>query len=83
MVAVRPDEASASPEALEGLASALGELPEADLVQADTEWVRRLYAMLDVARRLVVLAAAMLCVGVVVIVGNTIRLDIQNRRDEI
>jgi len=83
MVAVRPDEANASPEALERLAAALGELPEADLVQADTEWVRRLYAMLDVARRLVVLAAAMLCVGVVVIVGNTIRLDIQNRRDEI
>ena len=83
MVAVRPNEAGATPEALEGLAAALGELPEADLVQADTEWVRRLYAMLDVARRLVVLAGAMLAVGVVVIVGNTIRLDIQNRRDEI
>jgi cell division transport system permease protein len=39
--------------------------------------------MLDVIRRVVLLAGLMLAVGVVIIVGNTIRLDIQNRRDEI
>ena len=39
--------------------------------------------MLDVLRRGVLLAAALLALGVLVIVGNTIRLDIQNRRDEI
>ena len=83
LVAVRPGPEHSSPEALDALAQALRELPEADLVQADTEWVRRLYAMLDVVRRIVLLAAVMLSVGVVVIVGNTIRLDIQNRRDEI
>jgi cell division transport system permease protein len=39
--------------------------------------------MLDTVRRLVTMVAVLLAVGVVVIVGNTIRLDIQNRRDEI
>ena len=58
------------------------ELP-ADLVQVDTEWVGRFHAMLEIIRRAVALAAGLLAIGVVIIVGNTIRLDIQNRRDEI
>jgi cell division transport system permease protein len=39
--------------------------------------------MLDVARRIVLLAAGLFALGVLVIVGNTIRLDIENRREEI
>ena len=39
--------------------------------------------MLDVGRRLVVLAVAVLAVAILLIVGNTIRLDIQNRSQEI
>jgi cell division transport system permease protein len=58
------------------------ELP-ADTVQVDTEWVGRFHAMLEIIRRVVALAAGLLALGVVIIVGNTIRLDIQNRRDEI
>ena len=83
LIALRPSPGHEDPGSLEALAGALRALPEADLVQADTEWVRRLDAMLDVARRLAILAGAMLAIGVVVIVGNTIRLDIQSRRDEI
>ena len=49
----------------------------------DTEWVGRFLAMLEIIRRVVALAAGLLAIGVVIIVGNTIRLDIQNRRDEI
>ncbi len=58
------------------------ELP-ADIVQVDTEWVGRFHAMLEIIRRVVALAAGLLALGVIIIVGNTIRLDIQNRRDEI
>jgi cell division transport system permease protein len=83
LIALRPSPGHDDPGSLDALAGALRALPEADLVQADTEWVRRLDAMLDVARRLAILAGAMLAIGVVVIVGNTIRLDIQSRRDEI
>ena len=52
-------------------------------VQLDTEWVKRLYAILDILRRVVLITGALLGAGVVIIVGNTIRLDILNRRAEI
>jgi cell division transport system permease protein len=52
-------------------------------VQIDTEWVKRLHAMLDLLRRVVWLTAGLLGVGIVIIVSNTIRLDILNRRAEI
>ncbi len=54
-----------------------------DLIQIDTQWLSRLSAMIEVARRTVGFAAILLIVAVIVIVGNTIRLDIQNRRQEI
>jgi cell division transport system permease protein len=53
------------------------------MVQLDTEWVKRLHALLEVLRTAVTLTAALLGAGVVLIVGNTIRLDILNRRSEI
>jgi cell division transport system permease protein len=80
---VRPKAEYASAAHLETVASDIRELPSVDVVQLDTEWVNRLHAMLDALRRGIVLAAALLAIGVIVIVGNTIRLDIQNRRDEI
>lgn len=83
LLALRPARGHETPEAIEALATRLRALPEADVVQADADWVRRLFAMLEVARRLAGLAASLLAVGVLVIVGNTIRLDIQNRREEI
>lgn len=61
----------------------LDNLPETDLVQLDTRWVERFHAMLELVRRGLALAAALLAAAVVIVIGNTIRLDIQNRRDEI
>ena len=52
-------------------------------MQLDTEWVSRFNAILDVIRRGVFLAGGLFALGILVIVGNTIRLDIENRRDEI
>jgi cell division transport system permease protein len=80
---VTPAEPGASPTALATLRDELAKLSEVDVVQLDTDWVQRYLAMLDTVRRLVTMVAVLLAVGVVVIVGNTIRLDIQNRRDEI
>lgn len=80
---VRPQPEYATAAHLETVASDIRELPSVDVVQLDTAWVNRLHAMLDAIRRGIVLAALLLALGVIVIVGNTIRLDIQNRRDEI
>jgi len=78
---VRP--ASGAAGDVEVIASALRKLPETDLVQLDTQWVARLRAMLALARRVVDLATALLGIAVAIVVGNTIRLEIQNRSPEI
>jgi cell division transport system permease protein len=80
---VRPAPDYATPAHVARLAENLRELPDIALVQLDTEWVNRLNAILNVVRRAILLTAALLAVGVTVIVGNTIRLDIENRRQEI
>jgi cell division transport system permease protein len=79
---VRPVD-DASVEELAALGEELQERPYVDIVKLDTEWVERLNAILDFLRRIVVIASVLLIVAVIIIVGNTIRLDIQNRRDEI
>ncbi len=61
----------------------LANLPEAEHVQIDTEWVQRFHAILDIVRQAIAIGAALLGIAIVVIIGNTIRLDIENRRDEI
>ena len=78
---VRP--ASGAAGDVEGVAAALRKLPETDLVQLDTQWVARLRAMLALARRIVDLATVLLGIAVAILVGNTIRLEIQNRSAEI
>ena len=80
---VRPAAEFREPGQVETLTSELGKIDGVDLVQLDTAWVSRFNAILDVVRRVVLLAAGLFALGILVIVGNTIRLDIENRRDEI
>ncbi len=61
----------------------LANLPETEHVQVDTEWVQRFHAILDIVRQAITIGAALLGIAIVVVIGNTIRLDIENRRDEI
>jgi cell division transport system permease protein len=61
----------------------IGNLPETDFVQIDTEWVQRFHAILDIVRQAIAIGAALLAIAIVVVIGNTIRLDIENRRAEI
>jgi cell division transport system permease protein len=68
---------------VEALAGAIEKLPETELVQVDTAWVARLRAMLALAGRLVDLATVLLGLAVTIVVGNTIRLEINNRSVEI
>jgi cell division transport system permease protein len=68
---------------VETLAKAIGALPETDLVQVDTAWVARLRAMLALADRLVDFATVLLALAVAIVIGNTIRLEINNRSVEI
>jgi cell division transport system permease protein len=83
VLAITPEAASADPAAIENLRRYLQAWPEVETVQLDGDWVTRFNAILALLRRLLLLAAGLLGIGVVAVVGNTIRLEIQNRRAEI
>jgi cell division transport system permease protein len=80
---VRPDVEYREAGRVQELSNELKKIDGVDIVQLDTEWVSRFNAILDVIRRGVLLAAVLFALGILVIVGNTIRLDIENRRGEI
>jgi len=78
---VRP--AVDSREQIQLLADELQALEETDVVQVDTAWVERLRSILVLVSRIVDLATVLLGLAVVLVIGNTIRLEINNRRTEI
>jgi cell division transport system permease protein len=80
---VTPTLAASTPSGTAELKGVIAATPDVQSVQLDTEWIKRLHAMLDILRRVVLLTGGLLGAGVVLIVGNTIRLDILNRRTEI
>jgi cell division transport system permease protein len=80
---VRPRGSASSANALEALRGYFSAWPEVDLVQVDSQWVQRFNAILGVLRLLLLMAAALLGVGVLAVIGNTIRLEIAGRRAEI
>ncbi len=65
------------------LAESLQALPETDLVQRDAVWRQRLDGWLRFGNRAAWVLAALLGLGALLVVGNTVRLDIQSRREEI
>ncbi len=79
---VRPSGANTA-QSMTLLNEELSSLPETDLVQVDTEWVQRFLAILDMLQRAILMGGILLGVAIIVVIGNTIRLDIQNRREEI
>lgn len=76
-----PSELSAA--VVDGILWHVREMPQVDLAKTDREWIERLQAIIDLARTIVSLFIVALCFGVTFIVGNTIRLDIENHRQEI
>ena len=71
----------------DGRAAALREdlqaLPEIARAVLDMAWLQRLNSVMKLSQRLVQSVGLLLVLGVVLILGNTIRLAIENRRDEI
>ncbi|MCW9029515.1 MAG: permease-like cell division protein FtsX [Kangiella sp.] len=68
---------------LEKLAQELEQNPVVDLAQLDMAWIQRYQAILEISQKVGTFVSILLAFGVLLIVGNTIRLAILNRRDEI
>ncbi len=58
-------------------------MPEVDTAQFDRQWIQRLFAIISIVQRAVIILAVLLALAVLLIVGNTIRLAVYNRRTEI
>lgn len=68
---------------LEALAGELGGLEGVATAQVEMEWIQRWLALIDTAERGFLVIGLLLALAVVFVTGNTIRLEIENRRDEI
>ena len=80
---VQPAAGSEAPNAVERLVNELRRHGDVESARLDLAWVKRLYQLLQLARRGVWILAVLLGLAVALIMGNTIRLAVLNRRDEI
>ena len=80
---VKPKLSKENEQATQTLLNRLRTLKQTDKAQLDMQWVRRLYAIMNIVERGVQILGFLLALAVLLVVGNTIRLAIQNRRKEI
>ncbi|MDD5410065.1 MAG: permease-like cell division protein FtsX [Methylobacter sp.] len=83
VIQVLPKNSLENKQAIEALLENLKQETEVDFAQMDMQWVARLQSIMDVARRGVRSLSLLLGVGVLFITGNTIRLELHNRHDEV
>ncbi len=79
MVTPRSDEAAQLPL----LKTELGAMSQVSEAVLDMEWVQRLEALLGLAQRGSYVLGGLLALAVLLVVGNTVRMTIESRRDEI
>lgn len=72
-----------SPLKMKQLVERLKDLPGVEQVKFDMDWVKRLHAVLGLVRVLVQGMLILLASGVVLIIGNTLRLALNHRHEEI
>lgn len=83
VIIIQPTRRHSEPRAIAALLDRLRQLPLTARAQLDLQWVKRLFSIMEIGQRAVHVIAGLLALAVLLIIGNTIRLDIQNRRDEI
>ena len=83
VMAVYPAPQAQAAEPLAKLAASLEALPEVDFARLDTQWTQRFNAIIALTTNAARLLAAALGLAVLLVVGNTIRLEIENRRGEV
>lgn len=83
VVVVKPDQINSDPQRAQELADRLGSMTGVDFAQLDLQWVTRFQAITRIADRVVWVVASLLGLAVILVIVNTIRLEIQSRHAEI
>ena len=80
---VTPRLQNGSDAAITSLEQSLLADPAVADVRLDMQWVKRLQQLMVLGKKMVFGLGGLLALGVLLVIGNTIRLAIENRRDEI
>lgn len=82
VIVVTPIKSQQSPTALQHLLLKLRLYPAVDIGQLDLAWVKRLYFIIQIGDRITYTLALLFSLGVLLIIGNTIRLTTQRHHEE-
>lgn len=74
---------SSEPEALEKLKQELKNIPGVEQALLNTEWAKRLATLLGLGKKLIFFTSILLAAVLLVIIGNTARMQILTQKDEI
>ena len=80
---IKPGPERLTPSGSQPLLEKLRELPAVDTAQFDRQWVQRLFLIMEITQRAILVLSLILGIAVLLIIGNTIRLAVYNRRQEI
>ncbi|MEE9320834.1 MAG: ABC transporter permease [Granulosicoccus sp.] len=81
-IVVYPDADTLEPVRLERLSKTLGKMASVERIQLDLQWVKRLHAVVELLRLLAWLLAGFLTLTALLVIGNTIRLELLRRQRE-
>jgi len=83
VLSVLPGTDLLDPDKLDKLKQRIEKRANVDFVQLDMGWLQKLQALLKLGERALWFLATILAVSILLIIGNTLRLNIYNRRKEI
>jgi cell division transport system permease protein len=83
LLLVTPTSKFSSPDGARLLLDKLQQQPEVEFGKLDVTWLEKLSAIISLLEDAVLALGVLLLFAVILIIGNTIRLSILNRRDEI
>ncbi|MCK4842361.1 MAG: permease-like cell division protein FtsX [Methylococcales bacterium] len=83
VIQVLPKNTLGDVQGVEVLMKKFNHFSQVDFAQMDMQWIKRLQTIMQIIERGVFLLSILLGFAVLFITGNTIRLELQNRRDEV
>lgn len=81
-IVIYPETDNVNTSDIEAMATSLQSLPEVDRVQLDLQWIKRLEAAVTLVKLIGGLLAVFLTLTALLVIGNTIRLELARRREE-
>lgn len=83
VIEITPDHLHRTPQQMQDLYTELQQLTSIELVQLNLDWVKRLYYLFETLKYLTLGITILFGAGLILIVGNTIRLDMKSNQEEI